>query len=86
MYSSDPFEVERIAVRYMRRREQIRVYDTDLNILTPQMYFEAAIANGSNMLLLIPEKEIDINEELDASVSQLLSESGSQMALNEVVQ
>jgi hypothetical protein len=58
----------------MRKREQIRVYDTNLNILTLQMCFQAAIANGSNMLLLIPEKEIDINEELEASVSQLLSE------------
>jgi len=31
------------------------------------------------MLLLIPEREIDINEELEASVSQLLSESDSQI-------
>jgi len=37
------------------------------------------IANGSNILLLIPEKEIDINKELEASVSQLLSELDSQM-------
>jgi hypothetical protein len=29
VYSSDPSEVERIAVKYMRKREQIRVYDTD---------------------------------------------------------
>jgi hypothetical protein len=43
------------------------------------MCFEAAIANGSNMLLLIPGKEIDINEELVASVSRLLSEPDSQM-------
>ena len=43
------------------------------------MCFQAAIANESNMLLLIPEKEIDINEELEASISQLLSESESQM-------
>jgi hypothetical protein len=42
------------------------------------MCFQAAIANGSNMLLLIPEKEIHINDELEASVSQLLSESDSQ--------
>ncbi|KAE8440544.1 hypothetical protein EG329_007250 [Mollisiaceae sp. DMI_Dod_QoI] len=79
VYSSDPSEVERIAVKYMRKREQIRVYDTDLNILTPQMCFQAAIANGSNMLLLIPEKEIDINEELEASVSHMLSEPNSEM-------
>jgi hypothetical protein len=43
------------------------------------MCFQATIANGSNMLLLIPEKEIDINEELEASVSRLLSELDSQM-------
>jgi hypothetical protein len=45
----------------------------------PQMCFQAAIANGSNLLLLITEKEIDINEELEASVSRLLLESDSQM-------
>lgn len=59
--------------------DQIRAYDTDLDILTPQMCFQAAIAHGSIMLLLIPEKEIDINEELEASASQLLLESDSQM-------
>jgi hypothetical protein len=63
----------------VRKRGEIRVYDTDLNILTPQMCFQAAIANGSNMLLLIPEKEIDINEELETSVSRVLSESDSQI-------
>jgi hypothetical protein len=79
VYSSDSSEVERIAVKYIRKREQIRVYDTDLNILTPQICFQAAIANRSNMLLLIPAREIDINEELEASVSQMLSESDSQI-------
>ena len=79
VYSSDPSEVERIAVKYKRKREQIRVHDTDLNILTPQICFRAAIATGSNMPLLIPEKEIKINEELEASVSQPFSESDSQM-------
>jgi hypothetical protein len=66
-------------VKYIRKKEQIRVYNTDLNILTPQMCFQAAIANGSNILLLIPEREININEELEASVSQLLSKSDSQI-------
>jgi hypothetical protein len=59
----------------MRKWEQIRVFDTDLNILTPQtdpqMCFQAAIANERNILLLIPEEEVDINEELEASVSRL---------------
>ena len=76
--SSDLSEIERIAVKYMRKKEQMRVYDTDLNILTPQMCVQAAIANRGNILLLIPERDIDINEELEASVAQLLSESDSQ--------
>lgn len=75
--SSDPSEVERIAVKYMRK-EQMRLYDTDLNILIPEMCFQAAIANRRNILLLIPERDIDTSEELEASVSTLLSESGSQ--------
>jgi hypothetical protein len=57
----------------------MRLSDTDLNIIIPQMCFQAAITNGSNILLLIPEREIDINEELEASVCQLLSGSDSQM-------
>ena len=55
----------------------MRLYDTGLNILITKMYFQAAIANRGNILLLIPEREIDINGELEASVSQLLSESRS---------
>ncbi len=35
---SDPSEVERVAVKYMRK--QIRLFDTELNILTPQGCFE----------------------------------------------
>jgi hypothetical protein len=42
----------------MRKKEQMRLYDTDLNILTPQICFQAAIANKDNILLLIPEREI----------------------------
>jgi hypothetical protein len=63
----------------MRKKEQMRLYDRDLNILTPEMCFQAAVANRSNILLLIPERDIDINEELEASVSTLLSELDSQI-------
>jgi hypothetical protein len=78
VHSSDPSEIERIALKYMRKKEQMRVYDTDLNSLTPQMCFRAALAHQSHILLLIAERDIVINEELGASVSQLLSESGLQ--------
>ena len=66
-------------MRYIRKRKQIRLYNTDLNILTLQICFQATIANGSNILILIPERKIDINEVLEVSVSQMLSESNSQI-------
>jgi hypothetical protein len=59
-------------------RKGMRLYDIDLNLLTPRLCFQAAIAKGTNLLLLIPETEIDINEELEASVTQLVSELGLQ--------
>ena len=67
---SNPSEVERVAVKYMRKR--IRLFDTELNILTPQDCFEAAIIDGRNTILLIPETEIEIGPELEASVAKLL--------------
>lgn len=60
-------------------RKQIRVYDTDLIILNPQLCFQAAIATRHNMLILIPKNETNINEELEDSVSQLLSELDSEI-------
>ncbi|CAG8978002.1 hypothetical protein HYALB_00000671 [Hymenoscyphus albidus] len=63
--SSDPSEVKRLAVKYMRKR--IRLFDTDFNILTPADCFDAVTAGGKNTILLIPEGEIDISEELEAS-------------------
>jgi hypothetical protein len=51
----------------------MRLFDTKLNILTPADCLEAATADGSNTSLLIPEVEIDINEELENSISNLAS-------------
>jgi hypothetical protein len=48
--------------------EQIRVYNTNLNILIPQIYFQTTITNRNNILFLIPEKGIDINKKLKAFV------------------
>jgi hypothetical protein len=58
-------------------RKQIRLFDTELNILTPRDCFEAAIANGKNTILLMPENEIDIGQELEASIAELVSERDS---------
>ena len=73
--SSDPSEIERVAVKYMRKH--IRLFDTKLNILTPVDCFEAATADGSNTILLTLEAEININEELENSISKLAPERGS---------
>ena len=72
---SDTSEVERVAVKYMRK--QIRLFDSELNILTPRDCFERATANGRNVVLLIPEKDIDISEELEASASKLVPDEHS---------
>jgi hypothetical protein len=72
---SDPTEVERVAVKYMRKR--IRLFDTELNILTARDCFEAATTDGRNIILLIPETGIDIGQDLEASIVELLAESDS---------
>lgn len=69
MDPSDTSAVERMAVKYMRK--QIRVFDTNLHILTPRNCFEAAIADGRNTILLIRESDINIDGKLEASVTKL---------------
>jgi hypothetical protein len=52
---SDPSEIERVAVEYMRKH--VRLFDTELNILTLADCFEAATVDRGNTTLLIPEAE-----------------------------
>ncbi|KAK5209211.1 hypothetical protein LTR41_004746 [Exophiala xenobiotica] len=73
MDPSDTSEVERLAVKYMRKR--IRVFDSNLNILTPRNCFEAATTDGKNTVLLIPESDINIGREIEASVADLASDA-----------
>lgn len=75
---SNPSVVERVALKHMRKR--IRLFDTDLNILTPQHCFEAASQGGKNTILLIPEGDIDISEDLENSVKELFGARNSGMA------
>ena len=72
---SDPSEVERVAVKYMRKH--IRLFDTELNILTSRDCFEGATISGKTTILPIPEKEIDISEELEASASGVIFKNDS---------
>lgn len=54
---SDPSEVKRIAIKYMRKGGRMHIFDTTLHMLTPQTCFVAV--DGTNTILLIPEREID---------------------------
>jgi hypothetical protein len=72
---SDPSEIERVAVKYIRKH--VRLFNTKLNILAPADCFEAATTDGSNTILLIPEAEIDITKELENSISKLAPEGDS---------
>ncbi|KAH8600146.1 hypothetical protein B0O99DRAFT_668732 [Bisporella sp. PMI_857] len=53
---SDPSEVKRIAIKYMRKGERMHIFDTNLH----------ATADGTNTILLIPEREIDTDNLLSS--------------------
>lgn len=60
--SSDPSEVERVTKKYMRKG--IRPVDRSLNLLVPSLCFEAALADESNTIFLLPEASIKVNNQL----------------------
>jgi len=64
-----PSDVEQLAK--MCLKQGFRAFDADLKILQPRDCFEAATDRGRNFILLIPENNIDISEELEAFVLKL---------------
>jgi hypothetical protein len=72
---SDPSEIKRVAVKYMRKC--VRLFNTKLNILAPADCFKAATIDGSNTILLISKAEIDITKELENSTSKLAPKGDS---------
>ena len=61
----DPSEVERVAKKKIR--EKIRLFDTELRMLTPQECYQAVMIDGTYTILLIRESEIYIDDELQIS-------------------
>jgi len=61
----DPSEVERVAKKKIR--EKIRLFDTELRMLTPQECYQAVMIDGTYTVLLIRESEIYIDDELQIS-------------------
>ena len=51
----------------------MHVFDTNLRRLTPQTCFEAVMRDGTNTILLVPEREID-TDNLSSSVSRKRSD------------
>ena len=43
----------------MRKKERIRILDTEFRMLNPQTCFEAVVADQTNTILLMPGSEID---------------------------
>lgn len=66
---SDPSEIERVANNTIKKK--IRPFDTNLRRLTPQDCFEAATANGTNTIFLIPETDMNIINGVAATASDI---------------
>ena len=66
---SNPSEVIRKAKEYMR--EGLRILDTKLRMLSPDECFRVVTENKTNTILLIPQKELVIDDELIGSAADL---------------
>jgi hypothetical protein len=66
---SNPSEVVRKAREYMR--EGLRILDTKLRMLSPDECFRVVTENKTNTILLIPQKELVIDDELIDSAADL---------------
>lgn len=52
---SDPSEVGRVAKKYMRK--QVMLVDSELSLLAPAEYFQAAITAETNAIYLIQKRK-----------------------------
>jgi hypothetical protein len=61
---SELSEVERVAKKYMRKG--FKPFDTSFSLLVPRTCLQAVTADGTNTVLLIPENDIRVNNQLVA--------------------
>ncbi|KAI9770687.1 MAG: hypothetical protein M1839_003071 [Geoglossum umbratile] len=73
---SDPSEVEYVAIENLRKG--IRTFDTNLRMLAPNECFEAVTGNGTNTILLIPQEELVIDDEMLNSAAEIHAKAVSQ--------
>ncbi|KIV81283.1 hypothetical protein PV11_03480 [Exophiala sideris] len=76
---SDPSHVVRVAKKYIRKG--VRILDTNMHLLTPDNCFEAVTTDGTNTIVLVPQRELDIDEQaLDsARVLAIVEESSKRL-------
>ena len=67
---SDPSHVERVGNKYVRKG--IKLYNKNLRVVRPSQCFRTAIEDGTNTVLLISEKNTNINKQLVSSVSEMV--------------
>lgn len=71
----DSSEIKQIAMKYMRK--QIRLFDINLNILTPIGCLKAATTDSHYTVLLILKAEVNICEDVENLISELVLEIDS---------
>ena len=57
---SDPSEVARVAKKCMRKG--LRTLDTNGQLVAPNDIFDAVMADGTNTIILMPQRELDIDD------------------------
>ncbi|KIW35777.1 uncharacterized protein PV06_11881, partial [Exophiala oligosperma] len=74
---SDPSEVMRVAKKNIRKG--LRIFDTNMHLLTSDNCFEAVTTDGTNIIVLVPQRELDIDEQVldSASVLAMADEESS---------
>lgn len=58
---SDPSEVVRVAKKNLRKG--LRLFDTNMHLLTPDNCFEAVIEDGTHTIVLLPQNDLNISEQ-----------------------
>ena len=66
---SDTSEIKRVAKENMRKK--IRLFDSNLRMLTPRDCFEAATTDGTNSIYLIPEANLNAINEIAATAPEI---------------
>lgn len=66
---SDPSEVIRVAKKNMRKG--LRIFDTNMQLLAPDDCFEAVTADGTNTIVLVPQMQLEIDDQMLDSANVL---------------